>query len=277
MHKKLLVTGSEGQLAKSFLKLFSNNYKIFYYNKKTLDISSFDQVKKVLNEIQPEVILNCAAFTNVDLCEDKEDLAYELNANSIKNFSGFNGHFFHISTDYVFDGTSGPYYEDDITNPINVYGKSKLLGELIVEDLFDKHTILRTNILFGKDSSASFLNWVVNSLKKNQEIKVVNDQINNPVSVYDCSRTINQLINESTLGKYHLGSDNLCSRFDFAMKIAKVWNLDSNLVSEISTKQLKRTLQSFKAERPLKSGLLSKFDFLPRYSLENSIKEIKNI
>ena len=67
----------------------------------------------------------------------------------------------------------------------------------------------------------AFLNWVVNSLKNNQEIKVVNDQINNPVSVYDCSRTINQLINESTLGKYHLGSDNLCSRFDFAMKIAK--------------------------------------------------------
>ena len=277
MHKKLLVTGSEGQLAKSFLKLFNNNYKIFYYNKKTLDISSCDQVIKILNEIQPEVILNCAAFTNVDLCEDKEDLAYELNANSIKNFSSFNGHFFHISTDYVFDGTSGPYYEDDITNPINVYGKSKLLGESIVEDLFDKYTILRTNILFGKDSSASFLNWVVNSLRNNQEIKVVNDQINNPVSVYDCSRTINQLINESILGKYHLGSDNLCSRFDFAMKIAEVWNLDSNLVSEISTKQLKRTLQSFKAERPLKSGLLSKFDFISRYSLENSIKEIKNI
>ena len=277
MHKKLLVTGSEGQLAKSFLKLFSNNYKIFYYDKKTLDISSCDQVIKILNEIQPEVILNCAAFTNVDLCEDKEDLAYELNANSIKNFSGFNGHFFHISTDYVFDGTSGPYYEDDITNPINVYGKSKLLGELIVEDLFDKHTILRTNILFGKDSSSSFLNWVVSSLKNNQEIKVVNDQINNPVSIYDCSRTINQLIAESISGKYHLGSDNLCSRFDFAMKIAEVWNLDSNLVSEISTKQLKRTLPSFKAERPLKSGLLSKFDFIPRHSLENSIKEIKNI
>ena len=277
MHKKLLVTGSKGQLAKSFLKLFSNNYKIFYYDKNTLDISSYDKVKKILNEIQPEVILNCAAFTNVDLCEDKEDLAYELNANSIKNFSGFDGHFFHISTDYVFDGTNGPYYEDDITNPINVYGKSKLLGELIVEDLFDKHTILRTNILFGKDSSASFLNWVVNSLKNNQEVKVVNDQINNPVSVYDCSRTINQLITESILGKYHLGSDNLCSRFDFAMKIAKVWNLDSNLVSKISTKQLKRTLKSFKAERPLKSGLLSKFDFIPRYSLEKSIKEIKNI
>jgi len=277
MHKKLLVTGSEGQLAKSFLKLFSNNYKIFYYDKKTLDISNCDQVIKILNEIQPEVILNCAAFTNVDLCEDKEDLAYELNANSLKNFSGFNGHFFHISTDYVFDGTSGPYYEDDITNPINVYGKSKLLGELIVEDLFDKHTILRTNILFGNDSSSSFLNWVVNSLKNNQEIKVVNDQINNPVSVYDCSRTINQLIAESISGKYHLGSDNLCSRFDFAMKIAEVWNLDSNLVSEISTKQLKRTLPSFKAKRPLKSGLLSKFDFIPRYSLENSIKEIKNI
>ena len=102
MHKKLLVTGSKGQLAKSFLKLFSNNYKIFYYDKNTLDISSCDKVKKILNEIQPEVILNCAAFTNVDLCEDKEDLAYELNANSIKNFSGFDGHFFHISTDYVF-------------------------------------------------------------------------------------------------------------------------------------------------------------------------------
>ncbi len=275
MNKKLLITGSEGQLAKSFLKLFSNNYKIFYYDKKTLDISSSDQVKKILNEIQPEVILNCAAFTKVDLCEEKEDIAYELNANSIKNFSGFNGHFFHISTDYVFDGKDGPYYEDDITNPINVYGKSKLLGELIVEDLFDKHTILRTNILFGKDSNASFLNWVVNSLKNNQEIKVVNDQINNPVSVYDCSRTINQLIAESILGKFHLGSDYLCSRFDFAMKIAEAWNLDSDLVSDISTQELKRTLQSFKAERPLKSGLISKFDFIPKYSLERSIKEIK--
>ena len=68
------------------MKLFSNNYKIFYYDKNTLDISSCDKVKKILNEIQPEVILNCAAFTNVDLCEDKEDLAYELNANSIKIF-----------------------------------------------------------------------------------------------------------------------------------------------------------------------------------------------
>ena len=275
MHKKLLVTGSEGQLAKSFLKLFSDNYKIFYFNKKTLDISRSDQVKKILNEIQPEVILNCAAYTKVDLCEDNEDIAYELNANSIKNFSGFNGHFFHISTDYVFDGKDGPYYEDDITNPINVYGKSKLLGELIVEDLFDKHTILRTNILFGKDSNASFLNWVVNSLKNNQEIKVVNDQINNPVSVYDCSKTINYLISESILGKFHLGSDYLCSRFDFATKIAEAWSLDSDLISDISTKELKRTLSSFKAERPLKSGLISKFDFIPKYSLENSIKEIK--
>ena len=245
MHKKLLVTGSEGQLAKSFLKLFSDNYKIFYFNKKTLDISRSDQVKKILNEIQPDVILNCAAYTKVDLCEDNEDIAYELNANSIKNFSGFNGHFFHISTDYVFDGKDGPYYEDDITNPINIYGKSKLLGELIVEDLFDKHTILRTNILFGKDSNASFLNWVVNSLKNNQEIKVVNDQINNPVSVYDCSKTINYLISEYILCKFHLGSDYLCSRFDFAMKIAEAWSLDSDLVSDISTKELKRTLPSF--------------------------------
>lgn len=279
----ILITGSGGQLGQC-LRAIHKNYpklKFTFLSKNELDITNEEQLCKLFFKYKFKFCVNTAAYTNVDLAESQKKKAYLVNETGAKLISKHckkhDVFLIHISTDYVFDGTSGPYYEDDITNPINVYGKSKLLGESIVEDLFDKYTILRTNILFGKDSSASFLNWVVNSLRNNQEIKVVNDQINNPVSVYDCSRTINQLITESILGKYHLGSDNLCSRFDFAMKIAEVWNLDSNLVSEISTKQLKRTLQSFKAERPLKSGLLSKFDFISRYSLENSIKEIKNI
>tara|TARA_A100001015_G_scaffold145286_1_gene161131 strand:- start:1325 stop:2155 length:831 start_codon:yes stop_codon:yes gene_type:complete len=275
--KKILITGGAGQLARGFFKLYNNKYKIFSFSKNSLDISNYSQVQKILKEIQPEIIVNCAAFTNVDICEDFEDIAYKINGSSIKNFSGFNGHFFHLSTDYVFDGENGPYNEDDSVNPINVYGKSKLRGEEFVENIFEKYTILRTNILFGNDSKSSFLNWVLNSLKNNQEIKVVNDQINNPVSTLDCSRTINYLLNKSIIGKYHLGSDFLCTRYDFAIKIAKIWNLDLDLISEISTEDLHKTLESFKAKRPLKSGLISKFDFIPNYSLENSIKELKNI
>lgn len=277
MHKKILLTGGGGQLAKAFYFLFNDKYEIISFDSSELNISNAIEVESTLNQIKPDIILNCAAFNNVDNCEDMIEKAFLINADSIKNFKNYNGLFFHISTDYVFDGSNGPFSESSVVNPINAYGKSKLKGESIVRETFENFTILRTNILFGRDSKASFLEWVINSLKKNEKIKVVNDQFNNPISVFDCARAIDFLINTDCRGLYHIGSDLVCSRYDFANLIAKTWDLNDKLISPISSKNLYKELDSFKANRPLKSGLISNYDFLPKYSLLSSLKEIRDL
>ena len=274
MTKTILVTGSSGQLGKTFLTIYKDLYQIYSFPRSSLDISNKDEVKKIL-DLNPDIIVNCAAMTDVDSCEINEQKAFEINAHSILNFSKYRGHFFQISTDYIFDGRNGPYYENDPVNPLNIYGESKLKGENIVKDIFKRYTILRSNIIFGNHSRASFLRWVVESLKSNQKIKVVDDQFNNPVSVIDCSNVISFLINEEKYGTYHLGSDLICSRFEFANLIANYWDLDCSLISKISTEELSRNLKSYRARRPLKSGLVSNYDFMPKLSLKGSIEALK--
>tara|TARA_B100001057_G_scaffold296358_1_gene296560 strand:- start:707 stop:1546 length:840 start_codon:yes stop_codon:yes gene_type:complete len=275
--KKILITGSKGQLAKAFYHLFNKKYKIIALDSSELNIANKIEVESNLIKINPDIVLNCAAFTNVDDCEEMIDKAFLINAESIRNFKKFNGLFFQISTDYVFDGLNGPFAEDSIVNPINNYGKSKLQGEKIVSDTFENFNILRTNILFGMDSKASFLEWVVQSINKNEKINVINDQFNNPLSVFDCARSIDFLINSDYRGLYHIGSDLVCSRYDFAKLIASIWNLDDRFILPISTKDLNNKLDFFKAQRPLRSGLISNFDFLPKYSLVKSLKEIRDM
>tara|TARA_Y100001935_G_scaffold51249_1_gene42744 strand:+ start:4507 stop:5346 length:840 start_codon:yes stop_codon:yes gene_type:complete len=275
--KKILITGSKGQLAKAFNYLFNKKYKIIALDSSELNIASKIEVESNLIKINPDIVLNCAAFTNVDNCEEMIDRAFLINADAIKNFKKFNGLFFQISTDYVFDGLNGPFHEGSKVNPINNYGKSKLQGERIVKETFENFNILRTNILFGGESKASFLEWIINSINKNDKINVVNDQFNNPLSVFDCARSIDFLINSDYRGLYHIGSDLVCSRYDFAKLIASIWNLNDELILPISTKELYTKLDFFKAKRPLKSGLISNYNFLPKYSLVKSLKEIRDM
>ena len=273
--KKLLITGSNSQLAKSFINLYNNKYNIFSKDRFLLDITSNSKVQESLIEVKPDIILHCAAFTDVDGCERDKKVSNEINAYSIKNFKeNFNGLFIYISTDYIFDGENGPYYEDDLPNPINNYGNSKLMGELEVKKLFKNYLIVRSNVIFDINSKASFLDWVIKSLSKSKKINVVNDQIGNPVWTYDLSRSINFFIERNFNGVIHVGSDKIISRFDFAKKIAKVWDFDDNLIQPISSDDLFSSLDSYIAKRPLNSGLLTKFDVFPKISLLKSLKEI---
>ena len=270
--KKVLVTGGCGQLAKSFKSLFDDSYKLFVLDKEQLDITNIKQVEYFLKKNEPDIIINLAAMTNVDRCENDIDLAYKINGLSIKNFSQvFKGLFIQVSTDYVFDGYNGPYPETANTNPLSIYGKSKLLGEDIVRDHFKDYLILRTNILFDLSSKASFLSWVIKSLSNGENINVVNDQINNPVSTDDMSNYINFLIEKKMKGIFHIGSDTLCSRYEFACMIAETWNLDIGKIKPISTKDLSIQLDSYLAERPLNSGLITEFLDMPTISLKNSL------
>ena len=281
--KTLLITGAYGQLGDACVKYLKNNYKITLSGVSPsdggvhLDIRSKSSINKVLSDIDPDVILNTAALTDVDGCELDPQQAKDINVSGVKNLCRhFSGHFIQISTDYVFDGKSGPYSEEDQPNPKSVYGKTKLFADNWLLDNYSKSTIIRTNILYSytKRTKASFLKWVVDSLNDNQNIKVVNDQWNNPTWTESLSSVISKIIDNQAFDLYHYGDRDILNRFDFSILISKVFNLDSSLIMPISSDELNQI-----APRPRKSGLITKkieseLGIIPK-SVETCLNEIR--
>ena len=259
--KKILITGARGQLGNSLGKLFKSRYDLVSTfrtkpNKNTnyfLDITNSLLVKDMVSAISPDIIINLAALTNVDLCESNPDLAHAINFQGVKNLVNvYKGPIIHLSTDYVFDGKLGQYKENDITNPINVYGVSKYKAEKILLEKSKESLVIRTNVLYDYQSKAksSFLNWVVDSLKRGEKIKVVDDQFNNPTWTDSISVVIDRAIKADLKGLIHWGDLDWISRYDFANKIADKFNLQSNLIEPIKTEELNQV-----APRPLNGGL----------------------
>jgi dTDP-4-dehydrorhamnose reductase len=166
--------------------------------------------------------------------------------------NNFSGRFIYISTDYVFDGNDGPYREKDEVNPLSVYGRTKFYGEDLVQQSDANWVILRSNVVFSfkERTKASFMDWVVDSLKNRQSITVVNDQWNNPTWTIDLARIISRIIDHEIQGLYHYGGRDLLNRFAFAEMIAETFKLDRTLIEPIDTASLNQL-----AKRPLKSGL----------------------
>ena len=259
--KKILITGASGQLGNSLRKLLCSSYDListyninsYKRNNFSLDITNSLMTKDLVLATSPDVIINLAALTNVDLCESNPGLAHAINFQGVKNLvNTFNGPIIHISTDYVFDGKLGQYKESDIPNPINVYGCSKLEAEKYLLKKSKESLIIRTNVLydFQTKSKASFLNWVVDSLQKGEKIKVVDDQFNNPTWTYSIAVVIERAIKEGLNGLIHWGDFDWISRYDFANKIADKFKLQSNLIEAIKTDELNQL-----APRPLNGGL----------------------
>jgi len=257
--KSILLTGSYGQLGEACIKHLKSNFKLFISdvivldNGIQLDIADEKTVDQVLAETNPDIILNLGAMTDVDKCENDPSLARAINVDGVKNLCrGFGGHFIQISTDYVFDGIAGPYDELDETNPISVYGRTKLDADEWLRANHTRTTILRTNVLYSytKLTQASFVKWVVDSLSQGKKINVVDDQWNNPTWTESLAPLIGKLIKIKAFDLFHYGDADLMNRYDFALIIAKVFDLDTNLVSPISTADLNQT-----APRPLRSGL----------------------
>ena len=260
--KSILITGAYGQLGESCSHYLKNNYKLILSgiaplnNSIKLDITDQQSVNNFLEKNNPDIIINLAAFTDVDKCELEEKKAYEINFNGVKNLcKNFSGHFIQISTDYVFDGMNGPYNEDDKTNPISIYGKTKLDAENWLIDNHSKSTILRSNVIYSysQKTKASFLKWIVESLIAKKPIEVVNDQWNNPTWTYSITKIINLLIEHEQYGLFHYADKDILNRFQFAQLIAKVFELNDSMISPISTDVLNQ-----QAPRPMKSGLLTK-------------------
>ena len=297
MAKKILITGAEGQLGVALQKKFRDKFDIYPTDKitsksgnslssKILDITERIDVETIINKINPDIIINCAAYTDVDGSERNKDQAHRVNVVGLQNLihaSDHNTFFVQISSDYVFDGDAGPYSVEDHTYPINYYGKTKLEAENILRGSRRKYLIIRTNVLYSEDLTfkANFFAWVYKSLIHNKSISVVNDQISNPTYVSHLVEVIFLCIILNTEGIYHYGSDDFLSRYEFAIIIAEVFGFDKSLILPIDTKSLLDKVKSYIAERPVNSGL--KVDKIERelnistYSSEYSLKKIKAV
>ena len=282
--KTIIITGGYGQLGESCNKYLKKGFNIIitgrdaYKSGIKLDITDKNDIAKAYRNFKPDVVLNLAAMTDVDGCEKDKIAAKKINFESVKNLcENFSGHFIQLSTDYVFDGNSGPYNELDDVNPISYYGKTKLDAENWLKDNYSNSTILRSNVIYSytKRTKASFVKWIVDSLKNNKEINVVNDQWNNPTWTESISLVIKNIIDTGLNGLYNYGDKDFMTRYDFAILISRVFNLDESLIKPTNTSSLNQI-----ANRPLKSGLITKkiesrLGIVPN-SVENCLIEIYN-
>lgn len=254
----VLVIGSNGQLGYDVCNLLkSTNYFVKAPTKDELDIRNKKQVEKYITNMKPDVIINCAAYTDVEKAElEERKLCYDINVNGVKNLINaakkVNSKFIHISSDYVFDGKNKELYsDDDETNPINYYGLTKKEGEEITRS-YKKHFILRTSWLFGVNGK-NFVKSMINLSKMTNDISVVDDQIGSPTYSKDLAAMILAMIKTEKYGTYNVTNSGVCSWNEFANTIFKVFGINS-FAKKISTKDYKDASQQL-AHRPLNSKL----------------------
>lgn len=258
--KRLFITGGSGLLGSRFSK-FTDEYEVTTtYNKNPMDNSvklDITDEKDVINKIEslsPDLVVHPAALTNVDYCEDHKEEAYKINAqgtlNMVKACEKIDSKLIYVSTDFVFDGKEGSYKETDKTNPISYYGLSKLKGEEFVQESDIKSAIVRVSVLYGWHENFNYVMWVIDELKKGNNINIVTDEYNSPTYAENAAEAILKIFSKNKEGIYHIAGDERINRFDFAKNIAKVFELDETLINPIKSEDLIR-----KARRPLDSSL----------------------
>ena len=233
---KIILLGSNGQLGKEF-KIFlsqDENLVLHSFSHSQLDILNLKALLDAFKSIQPDVVINCAAYTKVDKAEEEQDLTYRVNAIGAKNvsFAAFkvNAKVVYFSTDYVFDGNKGsPYIEFDKPNPLSVYGKSKLLGEKYTKEFNPNHLILRISWLYGVNGS-NFVKTIIRLAKEKGELKVVNDQTGTPTYTLDVVKQTWKLIQGDSVGLYHSANLGRTTWFKFARRIVEKLNLNAKVV-----------------------------------------------
>tara|TARA_B100000900_G_scaffold416256_1_gene450617 strand:+ start:2265 stop:3128 length:864 start_codon:yes stop_codon:yes gene_type:complete len=285
----ILVLGSSGQLGMCLKdQLDKKSDDIFYKEKSEINIEDFANTKKELLKLQPDIIVNAAAYTAVDLAEKNFDQANLINHLSVDNLAKIakkiNSTLIHVSTDYVFDGeSSNPYKESARTNPKTVYGMTKLNGEKSIIRSKCKHVIIRTSWLFSEYNN-NFFKTMLNLAKKNKEITVVSDQYGTPTYAQDLAKAIKKIIykisiNHEVHGIFHYGGNSTCSWSDFASEIFKQSLLNTS-VKPISTEEFKTH-----AIRPVNSSLDSNKLFMSydimssnwKKGISQALKKIKNL
>ncbi len=245
---KVLITGGKGLLGTSITPVLREHFACVSYDIDEWDITSETAGKKMFGIHHPDVLLNLAAMTDVDGCEDNAVLAEAANAKGPATLAvlcdAYHTRLIHISTDYVFDGRKGsPYREDDEPNPESVYGRTKLAGERKISERGIAAAVIRTEWLYGH-SGPSFIDKVTKIAKTEGRLKVVNDQCGSPTYAKDLAMPVVTIIRKNLAGIYHVSNSGSCTWYDLAKAIFSIRGMDVEIVP-ISSNELTR-----KARRP---------------------------
>lgn len=274
MAKKVLVTGSNGLLGQKILhKLIANpNFDLIAtsqgenrvsvtegYVYESLDITSPKEVEAVFKKYQPDVVINTAAMTNVDACEDNQEQCWEVNVKAVElllnESKKYNSHLIHLSTDFVFDGEDGPYKEIDKPNPLSYYAKSKLASEeVLLNSDYKKTAIARTIIVYGVGENLSRGNivvWAKGAMEKQQPLTIIDDQFRSPTLAEDLADGCILIAEKEATGIYHLSGKDIMSILELVYRVADYYGLDKSCVTPIKTATLNQ-----KAKRPPKTGFI---------------------
>ncbi len=269
----ILITGATSKTAEAitrilyaetdwnlFLVSTDAKFKNYSYRIKSYNVNYFDlaQLKKLIYEIKPDVILNCAALTDIDLCETDRKLCWDLNTTLVENLASISRvidcHLITISTDYLFDGKKGPYVEEATPNPINYYGKCKHAAENSCLVGLEKFTIIRTSSVFGISSynKPNFISWLLDKFNADKTFNVIEGQYATPTITDDIAQAVLQVLIKTRYGIYNAAGTTFLNRYELAVKTAKCFGFNPELVQPIMPSELIQ-----KAKRPEKAGLVT--------------------
>jgi dTDP-4-dehydrorhamnose reductase len=265
---KILITGATGRIGRSLLASGpeDTDIEILYEPGETkipgyawygADITERDKTVMAVTCSDPDVVIHCAAMTDVDGCEENPERAHSINsagtAHIAESCAECNARLVYLSTDHVFDGVSGPYSENDVPAPVNVYGQSKFEGEKnVYTDNSYNPLIFRISVPFGErieDSAHNYYSWLADQLRQKNTVRIADDQFTTPAYFEECARVLWSLVKTDIGGIIHYGTSDRLSRYNMALEICEVMGLSSENVQPVKTSDL-----DFKAKRPLESG-----------------------
>lgn len=285
---KILITGSNGLLGQKLVLALKNDPEVELlatssglnrmknqsgYNYQSLDITNRNSVQQLFSDFLPDVVINTAAMTNVDACETDRENCWNINVNAVQNqvsvleelsnnHTGYQPHFIHLSTDFVFDGESGPYKEDDPVNPLSYYALSKAESEKLVMQSKLNWSIARTIIVYGIADEMSRTNivlWAKGALEKGQPLTIVDDQFRMPTLAEDLAAGCILIAKKKKTGIYHLSGKDFMNIVELVQRVARFFGLNPDLVQPIKSNTLNQA-----AKRPPKTGFV----------LDKSIREL---
>ena len=259
--KKVVITGANGMLGSSIIKEFKDKYEFYSLDKEPLepilpnpvqiDLTDKEKTEEVIKKIKPDLVIHCAAITNVDFCEDNEELCYKVNVEATKHLAEtckkLGIVMVYISTDFIFDGEKGNYTEEDKPNPLGVYAKSKLLGEkAVLKSGIKKYIIPRTSIYgWNIQNKEGLVEWIINANKTKKELNIITDQYFTPILTNNFAQAIFELYENKIFGLFNVVGPERISKYDFAIKTAEVFDLDKSLINKTTLDKI-----PFKSKRP---------------------------
>jgi len=260
--RRILVIGAKGMLGKDLVEILRSSSRvdqhldceILGWDIEEIDIQEEKNTVTKIESLRPNIVINIAAYTNVDGCESHDEKAFAINAEGMRHVAlgalRCRAKVVYLSTDYIFDGKKRePYLEDDPPHPLSVYGRSKLRGEQYVQEMVEDALIVRTQWLYGKYGN-NFVASVLRQAREKKVLSIVNDQVGSPTYTIDLSRVISVLIQCDARGVFHVANSDLCTWFAFGQEILKLSGMEGVRIVPISSEELGRP-----AKRPLYSVL----------------------